>query len=290
MQFLGQLFVILQKWTRLVGRHLLHEVGQRLAPKRQATGEQLVEHDAQAEDVATAVDPVPFAAGLFGRHVGGRARIIRSLADIFFSQGQSEIDDVRLAVVADQDVGRLHITMNEPLFVGIVQRVGDSGDQLDGFPVLEPVLLDLRGEIGPLDVFRHHVTGAVIRAPGIMHRNDVGMIEIGDGAGFGEIRLGIFGLRDQPGVRHLDGDRPVQLLILRQIDEAEAPFAEQLFDPVTPDPPRACSERTFDCQDVIPKVIVRHIVGIRLAHVGSRFLRKAGGSHNCLEKQLILSG
>ena len=59
-----------------------------------------------------------------------------------------------------------------------------------------------------------------------MHRHDAGMIEIGDRASLGQIRLGIFGLRDQLGVRHLDGDQPIQLLVVSQIDETEAPFAQ----------------------------------------------------------------
>ena len=100
------------------------------------------------------------------------------------------------------------------------------------------------------------------------------MVEIGDRAGLGQIRLGIFGLRDQPGVRHLDGDGPVQLLILGQIDEAEAPFAQHFLDPVATDPLRACSGRTFILLDGVPLVILRHIVGIRVVHVGSRFLQK----------------
>ena len=61
------------------------------------------------------------------------------------------------------------------------------------------------------------------------------MIEIGDRASFGEIGLGIFRLRDQLGVRDLDGNGPVQLLILGQIDKAEAAFAEDLLDAVATD-------------------------------------------------------
>ena len=37
-------------------------------------GEQLVEDDAEAEDVGTPVDPMPLAARLFGTHVRRRAR------------------------------------------------------------------------------------------------------------------------------------------------------------------------------------------------------------------------
>ena len=73
------------------------------------------------------------------------------------------------------------------------------------------------------------------------------MVEIGDRPSFGQIRFGIFGMRDQAGVRHLDGDGPVQLLVLREIDKAEAPFAQHFLDAVATDPlgMLAASSRTL---------------------------------------------
>ena len=88
------------------------------------------------------------------------------------------------------------------------------------------------------------------------------MVEIGDRAGLGQIRFGIFGLGDQLGVRHLDGDGPVQLLILSQIDEAEAPSAQHFLDPVSTDPPRAWSGCTFILLDGVTLGILRYIVRI----------------------------
>ena len=44
-----------------------------------------------------AIDPVPFAAGLLGTHVGGRSGVAWPLADILLSQGQAEIGHERLA-------------------------------------------------------------------------------------------------------------------------------------------------------------------------------------------------
>ena len=49
------------------------------------------------------------------------------------------------------------------------------------------------------------------------------MIEIGDGASLGPIFLGIFGLFDQLGVRHLDGHTPPQLDIASQKHPAKPP-------------------------------------------------------------------
>jgi hypothetical protein len=119
-----------------------------------------------------------------------------------------------------------------------------------GFPICEPLLLlELSREIGPWDVLRDDVTVTVRRAADILRGNDAGMIKVGDGAGFGEIRVGIFRLRDQLGVRHLDGHVPVQLLILSQIDKAEAPVSQDVLDPVATDPLRACSGRTLEAKE-----------------------------------------
>ncbi len=152
--------------------------------------------------------------------------------------------------------------MDESLLVGVVQSVSDGGDQFGGFPVLESLLLQLRSEVGPLDVLRDDVAGTVLCAADIVDGNDVGMIEIGDRASLGQIRLGIFGLRDQFGVRHLDGDRPIQLLVLGQIDETEAPFAQHLLDAVATDPLGMFGGRTFILLDRISLMVLRHIVGI----------------------------
>ena len=65
----------------------------------------------------------------------------------------------------------------------------------------------------------------MVRTPDVVNRDDVGMIQIGDGAGLREISLGIFGVRDQRGVRHLDRHTAVQLIIMGQINQSEAPFS-----------------------------------------------------------------
>ena len=43
------------------------------------------------------------------------------------------------------------------------------------------------------------------------------------------------GLGHELGVRHLDSDGSLQLVVLGQVDEAEAALAQQLLDPVAAD-------------------------------------------------------
>ena len=95
--------------------------------------QQFVEDDAQAEDVAAAIDPMPFATGLFRTHVGGRPGVARPLAHVLLSQGQPEIGHERLAALVEQNVARLDVPMHQPLLVGVVQRLGHRRHQFDRF-------------------------------------------------------------------------------------------------------------------------------------------------------------
>ena len=103
------------------------------ATKRPPSHQQFVEDDAQAEDVAAAIDPMPFAAGLLRTHVGGRPGIAWPLAHILLPQGQPEIGHERLAALVEQNVARLDVPMHQPLLVGVVQCLGHRRHQFDRF-------------------------------------------------------------------------------------------------------------------------------------------------------------
>jgi hypothetical protein len=120
---------MLQKWTRLVARQLLHELGRRIAPERPATGQQLVEHNAQAEDIATAVDPMPFATGLLGRNVGGSSRVLRSL---------DRHEPVQLLILGqiDQAEAPSSQDLHDPVSTNPLQLLSGRNSSLrDGVPV-----------------------------------------------------------------------------------------------------------------------------------------------------------
>ena len=71
-----------------------------------------------------------FAAGLFGAHVDWGAGHSGVLAEIFVSQREAEIGDAWLASFVEQDIGRLDVAVYQALGVGVVQGIGDGGDQL----------------------------------------------------------------------------------------------------------------------------------------------------------------
>jgi len=63
--------------------------------------------------------------------------------------------------------------------------------------------------------------------------DDVRVVETGDGAGFGQ--MGVGGLGDELGVGNLDGDEPLQLVVVGEVDEAEAALTQHILDSVATD-------------------------------------------------------
>ena len=90
-QFLGDRVVDLAGRTRLGGVDRLDDVQERITSEWSLSGQQLVEHDAQAEDVGSTIDPVTFAPGLLGTHVGRRAGQPATLAEVFVLEGEPEV-------------------------------------------------------------------------------------------------------------------------------------------------------------------------------------------------------
>ena len=115
--------------ARFVSRYLLPQFFLAVAREWPSPDQQFIKDHAQAEDVTAAIDSMAFATSLFWTHVGGRTGVLRPLAQILFPQRQPEIDHERLAIFVQQDVSRLHIPMNEPLLMGVVQGFGHRRHQ-----------------------------------------------------------------------------------------------------------------------------------------------------------------
>ena len=43
--------------------------------------------------------------------------------------GQAEVGDVGLALLVEQDIGRLQVAVEDAALVGVMDRLGDDGDQ-----------------------------------------------------------------------------------------------------------------------------------------------------------------
>ena len=122
------------------------------ALERRLSREHLVEHTAEAVDVAPGID-VAVAGGLLGAHVGGRAEGKAGLGQLREvpcpgCSGRFPAASARAIpksatdrmIRLEQDVLRLDIAMNHALAVGIGERVGDLTSDAEGIVERELLL------------------------------------------------------------------------------------------------------------------------------------------------------
>ena len=79
--------------------------------------------------------------------------------------------------------------------MSMVQRTGDHRHQLDRLPERRPALPQPLGQVASLDVLRDHVAEAVVGPAHVVDRDDVRVVELGQGAGLGQVSLDVTGAR-----------------------------------------------------------------------------------------------
>jgi hypothetical protein len=173
---------------------------------------------------------------LFGTHIRWRANPPPTLAEILILEGEPEVGDTGPARGIDEDVGGLDVPVDQPPGVGVMQGVGDRGDQFRRIPEGRTTLTDPDRKVAALHQLGDHEAETILRATDVMDRNDVRVVQPGEDTGFVQVGFHILGMTDTLGVRHLDGDRSVEVIIVRQVDSPEPALAETADDPVAPDP------------------------------------------------------
>src|SRR5262249_9416809 len=88
-----------------------------------------------------------------------------------------------------------------------------------------------------------NVTGELLGAADVVDGNDMRVVEMGDGAGFRQVRFGVRPLSDESGVRHLDGHGPAELVVVSQVNPSETAFAQQPVHAVAADVRGECGSR-----------------------------------------------
>ena len=159
-----------------------HDHG-RGALEGQLARQHLVEHAPQRVDIGPDVDCLP--SRLLGRHVvrgaqqGARLRHRGER----LGAGDAEVGDLRGAVVADEHVLGLYVTVDDVLGVGSGQRLGDLDGELDGAVDLHrPATLDEPGQALRQVLQRDEVASVVLAY--LENTDDVGVVD-----GGGHVRL-----------------------------------------------------------------------------------------------------
>ncbi len=199
------------------------------ALERQATGEHCVGHDAEGIDIAAPVD-VGAAGGLFGGHVVRRsddAAPPRHGLDLADGPGHAEVGEQGSAgLVVEEDVVGLYVAVDDALAVGVIERVGDLGQDAAALVLGElPVAAETSREGLAADIAHDEVGHSVQLAEGV-ERDDVRVRQLGGRLGLAAeavVDLGRAGF----GLDDLDGDFPVEREIARQIDGAHPASAQE---------------------------------------------------------------
>ena len=126
-------FVSLPWGLRLRFNDLPDQVLQVVGEEGFPVAEHLVEDNAEAEDVAAAIDPVSLTAGLLRGHVDGGADQGLAESDLVIAQGQTEIQDPWLVFPVDENVRWLDIAVDQALPVGMVEGGCDGGQPAGRF-------------------------------------------------------------------------------------------------------------------------------------------------------------
>ncbi len=140
-------------------RGMLRHDRHRRPRERSDAGHRLVDHDSQGIQVAAEVELA--APGLLRAHVQGRPPDDARVVPLLDEDRQPEVRELGRVGGGQQDVPRLDVAVDDALVMGVVQRLGDLGE--DPQPVLHRQLPPPPGVAGAVDLLHDQVAGPVGR-------------------------------------------------------------------------------------------------------------------------------
>ena len=257
---------------------LLEQLGNRRACERRLARERVVEHAAQAVDVGAAVGELR-AAGQLGGHVHRptEGAFHDAHGALLEALGEAQVGELHAAARVEEDVGWLDVAVDEHLLVGVVERLGGLGRNLQPFGHRQMALLaDAVGEAVAIDELHGDEVEALFLADveGLHH---VGMVELGSGLGFaaeGREEAGVAGGRWR---QHLECHPAVQPLLHGFVDRAQ---------PAPPDDPR----HLVAAELVAHKLLVVRVAGRQRRQRSGRGSRRRGRGRHWRIGRRALSG
>ncbi len=213
--------------------HVLHEDGHRGRPRvGHPAGEALERHHAEGVDVGGVVHLPPH--GLLGGHVGrgaldeagggGDRRALEHLRD-------AEVGEVGAAGLVEQHVGRLHVPVDDPLAVRVVEGTGHVAQERRRLARGERRAPHPVGQ-GAAPHEAHGHPGPPALDPVGVDRDDVGVLQLRRDARLLAEALGEGGVVEELRGQDLQGHAAVERGVVRLVDGGHAAPAERGDDAV----------------------------------------------------------
>jgi len=229
----------LSHWRRLVVENLIDEGRECLSPEGPAAGQQLVEQNAQREEVAPAVEGFP--SNLLRRQIQGAADDRtggRQGCRLIGQASNAKVPDLRASRSIQKDVAGLHIPMHDSVLVGVSQtfRYLPAKSQ-DLSKAQSRRAVHAFQEIAAVDVFEGQKEEAVLFSH-IEEGHDIGMEELARCLSFSQqtrlafldLRLGLVSGRND-----LDGQLAADSRILGEKDLAHGASSEASKKAIAPE-------------------------------------------------------
>src|SRR6266487_265748 len=190
--------------------------------------EQLVKHCAESVDVRGARNARVISHCLFRRHITGSAQNFhraRSGTLCFDQPGQPEIGEMRFAFCVEQDVSGFDVSMQNAVFMRVMNCAGQLGDQF--CCVTERYRFALRDSIELAALYQSHaeVTGAVALSD-FVNRDDVRMVQAGGGFCFETKALYVCFCGPVSETNHFERHNTVQTFLSCPINHALATVSD----------------------------------------------------------------
>ena len=225
-----------RKVRRVVMQDRVHGVGGGAPPERRESGQHLVEHRPQTEDVRAMVDAK--AARLFGRHVpdGPHHRRSRLAVDRDRLGGarqvpakefcEAEVENLDPAVRRDEQVFGFDVPMHDAVFVAGRETTGDLDGIVSGLAGRQRPPAHPFPERLAFEEFGDDVRPRALDAD-VMHGQDVRMIQAAGGSRFLLEPAAPIRIRRERRREDFECDVALQLMIAGPVHFTHAPGAER---------------------------------------------------------------
>ena len=216
--------------------HVLHRDRHRaLGRERRASGDHLVEDDAERVHVGAAVDleALRLLRGEVRRGADDGTRRGEPGAGVGGVRGDAEVGDLHLALRREQHVPRLDVAVHDAVAVREVESGGDLGADPRRVHRREPALgPEEVAERLALDVLHDDEVRAVVLAV-VVDADDVGVVEHRRVLRLTAEPLDEARIARELGEQHLDRDESIELLIASEEDIRHATARDRPFDRVS---------------------------------------------------------